>query len=325
MLLILLKIFFGGIFCLYMGGETLVKVATNFAMSLRISPVVIGLTFVAWSTSMPEGVSSLMAQFYGEKGDIAVGNIIGSNIANLSFVLGASVFVCPIKVVERVKHRDMPIMLAATGFVFAILLFSQGLLGRVLSFVIFLSFLVYLFLQLKHARELESSDEEHLQSDLQSEFREGEQDFVSQGVNLSLAILLLVGGSYFLVDGAVALAQLMGMSERVIGLTIVALGSSAPELATSLVAAFRGHGDDFSLGGLIGSNVFNLLFILGMVGIFFPLNYSMELVYWDSLWMIAITLLFRYMVIKKERLGHKEGVIFLGFYAAYLTSLFFVK
>ncbi|SCA58576.1 Putative antiporter CaxA [Chlamydiales bacterium SCGC AB-751-O23] len=325
MLLILLKIFFGGIFCLYMGGETLVKVATNFAMNLRVSPVVIGLTFIAWSTSMPEGVSSLMAQFQGERGDIAIGNIFGSNIANLAFVLGLSVFVCPIKVVDRVKKRDMPIMLGATFFTTILLFVCQGFLNRYVSILIFLGFLFYLWFQLKHAEEIESADEEHLQTDLYGEFREGKQDYVSQGLNLSLAILLLVGGSYFLVDGAVELAQLFGMSDRVIGLTVVALGSSAPELATSLVAAFRGHGDDFTLGGIIGSNVFNLLFIIGVVGIIYPIHYSMTLVFWDATWMIAITLLFWYLVSKRERLGHKEGLLLLSSYGIYIFSLFFVR
>lgn len=323
MLLILIKIFLGGAFCLYLGGETLVKVATRFALSMRISPVVVGLTFVAWSTSMPEAISSLMAQLSGGKGDIAIGNVVGSNIANLALVLGASLFVCPIKVVERVKRHDLPILGAVTVLSVCLLWWGNGYFSRFWAFLFLLLFAAYMYYQLRHSEECESEQEKELQEAVAQEVAEEDLNYFSQTFNLFFAITLLTGGSYFLVNGAIELAELMGLSERVTGLTFVALGSSAPELATSLVAAMRGHSDDFSLGGIVGSNIFNLLFILGLVGAFYPISYSMTLVYWDGLWMLGISALFAYLVWKKKQLGHKEGAYLLLSYVAYLTSLYF--
>ena len=271
---------------------------------------------------MPEAISSLMAQAYGDKGDIAIGNVIGSNIANLSLVLGASLFVCPIKVVDRLRKHGLPILIAITLLTFLLLILSQGYFSRFVSCFFLIGFAAYMYYQLQHSEECNSKEEKELSEAVKSEVREERVSYFFQSYNLFLAVILLTGGSYFLVEGSVELAMMLGFSERVTGLTFVALGSSAPELATSLVAAMRGHCDDFSLGGIVGSNIFNLLFILGLVGFIYPINYSMTLVWWDAIWMIAITGVFTYLVFKREKLASKEGGVLLSCYGLYLLSLY---
>jgi cation:H+ antiporter len=298
---------------LYVGGEVLVKNATRLARAAGVSPLTVGLTVVAFCTSSPELVTTLAAALEGSP-DTALGNVVGSNSANLGLVLGLTALLYPLRTRVRFLRREVPFMIG-TG-VLLLLLVGSGILGR-LSGALLLSLLgLYLLVLLRSG--------DHAEAEGEPAGEENEAGTVKTWRTLAgvaLGIGLLVGGAHILIEGAVSLAHAFDVPERVIGLTLVAFGGSLPELAGSLVAAFKREGD-LILGNLIGSNVFNVLFVLGATAAVRPLAVSAEAFLPDLLVMLGLSLLVLLFLITGRRLGRREALILVGAYATYVVLLF---
>jgi cation:H+ antiporter len=301
------------------GGEALVRGATTLARIAGLTPAVIGLTVVAAGTSLPELVVSIMAAVRGTP-DIAIGNVVGSNIFNIGVVLGAAALVTPLAVHGAAVRLEWPVMFLASwiGFLLMRDLGLDRLEGGffVAALIVFTAYSVYIA---KH----EVSPEE--QTDYASETTGRSLHPRTREFGLSLLAIvagsgLLVLGGKFLVDGAVAIARHAGMTERVIGLTIVAAGTSAPELAASLVAAYRGR-TDLALANIIGSNIFNILGILGITALIHPIPVSAVIVHVDAWWMLGFAVVLFPMMWTKRSISRVEGGALLAGYGVYLVTL----
>lgn len=314
-----LLLLIAGLLLLTAGGELLVRGATRLAALLGISPLVIGLTVVAFGTSAPELAVSVISAYAGET-ELALGNIVGSNIFNTLFILGLSALLAPLVVHQQLVRLDVPLMIAA-----ALLLVPFGLDGRIDRLegsFLFAALIGYtVFVVRKSRREGKSG-----QGEYGEEFGEpagrSPQDWLT---NLGLTaggVLLLVLGSRWLVDGAVAIARHFGVSELVIGLTIVAAGTSLPEVAASVVASLRGQ-RDIAVGNVVGSNLFNILSVLGLSGLVSPagINVPAAALAFDIPVMIAVSIACLPVFFVGYRIGRWEGALFLGYYAVYLTDL----
>lgn len=254
----------GGLILLLTGGEALVRGAVSVARKLNISELVIGLTLVGFGTSVPELVTSLQAVDKGAVG-IAIGNVVGSNIANIFLVLALAAIISPVLVHPQVLARDGTFMLAVTGVLCALLWFDQ--FNRLSGFLLLALLMAYLVFSLVADQRRPGAA-----ADLHKAEGESVEAHYGLGAGLLIALAGLAGvviGANLLVNGATSLARSFGISETVIGLTIVAVGTSLPELATSMVAAYRRRGD-VALGNIIGSNIFNILCILGITSLVSP-------------------------------------------------------
>ena len=253
-----------GLVLLVVGGELLVRGAVQLAQKFRISPLLIGLTLVGFGTSTPELVTSLQAVDKGAVG-IAIGNVVGSNIANIFLVLALAAIISPVLVHPKALARDGTFMIAVTGVLCALLWFDQfNRLSGILLLALLIAYLAYSLIA--DQRRQSAAAELH-----QAEGESVEAHY-GLGVGLAIAVAGLAGvviGANLLVTGATSLARSIGISETVIGLTIVAIGTSLPELATSIVAAYRKRGD-VALGNIIGSNIFTILGILGITSLVSP-------------------------------------------------------
>ncbi len=256
-----------GFAALYFGADWMVRGAARLERSLGLSPIVIGLTVVSLGTSAPELVVAVLATLQGS-GDLAVGNVLGSNLANIGLILGVAALVRPLLVVERVVKREIPIMLALTVFLFPLLL--DGRVGRVDGLILALllgAYLAYVF----HEGMKAPADVFSGVADLAMDdgIARGRAAFRDVGLLLAGALGLLMGGKA-IVQSATFLAGLMGISEMVIGISVVAIGTSLPELATSVLAAARKQ-TDIAVGNVIGSNIFNVAGVLGVAGLVNPI------------------------------------------------------
>lgn len=293
---------------LYAGGVALVQGAASLARSLGLSSLVIGLTVVAFGTSAPELASSLVAAFRNAD-DVALGNILGSNIANVGLILGLSILLKPLVAKAQVLKRELPFMIA-TGLILIPLAWWNGVFGRGDGIFLLLLFAAYLWVLFR-------DDDEDLAEEVP------EADY-SRGVSAALVaagVGLLVFGADLLVDGAVGIARTMGLSEQVIGLSLVALGTSLPELAASVVAATHDEGD-MALGNIIGSNVFNVLLVLGATVTVHPIPVSMDAFGRDLLVALAFSFVPLLLLLRSRQLHRFEGAILLGGYAVYMFFLF---
>ncbi len=302
-----------GLVLLYYGAEALVRGSSSLALRLGLSPLVIGLTVVAFGTSSPELVVSLKAGLAGQ-GNISVGNVVGSNICNLGLILGLCALVTPVATTSQIVRMDIPIMIAVTAF--ATFLLSNGTLTRTEGTLLATLLLAYVIFSIRLARRQPSDA-------LGAEF--GEAVKVSKrGLAVDLlmvagGLVLLVFGARFLVDGAVIIARAFGWSEALIGLTVIAIGTSLPELATSLVAAVKKEAD-IALGNIVGSNIFNLLGILGITAMVTPLAESgISLI--DYAVMAVFALVLWPMAYHQKRITRLEGAILLAGYATYVSWL----
>lgn len=293
----------GGLLALLAGGEALVRGAVIVAQRAGLSPMVIGLTLVGFGTSAPELMTSMFAAADGLPG-IALGNVIGSNIANILLILGLSALIAPVAA-KGVLGRDGWVMLAVTAF--AVFLLFSGTIGRgagLFSLALLAAYLAWTLLS-------GAADDEDLP----------EGGALWQG--FAFFVVGLVGvilGASWLVDGASAIASAFGVSDAVIGLTIVAVGTSLPELVTSIMAARRGQGA-IAVGNVIGSNIFNVLGILGITAAVFPLNVPAEML-GLSLWVFAGAAIAPALwMLATSRLGRLAGLVFVGAYLAYTAIL----
>jgi len=306
----------GGIALLLLGAEGLVRGGVSLARRLGVSPLLIGLVLVGFGTSTPELVASLRAALAGSPG-IAVGNVVGSNIANILLILGVSAVIRPLACEPRALSRDGA-MLAFASLIGAAVMLS-GALGRVAGAALLLLLAGYIVQTYRRERVApDASAEMHAQ-----EATAGEPGPASLGGALALALSGLaatVAGADLLVDGALTLARAHGIPETVIGLTLVAVGTSLPELATSAVAALRGQ-SDVALGNILGSNIYNILGILGLTALVRPIAVPAEILRLDLWVMLATVAVLLVFARTGRRLTRGEGVCLLAFYGLYLAVL----
>ncbi len=311
-----------GLVLLVAGAEVLVRGAARLAAQFGISPLVIGLTVVAFGTSAPETAVSVQSAFNGS-GDLAIGNVIGSNIANVLLILGLTALVAPLVVSRQLIRLDVPLMIGASVLVYA--LAWNGVLSRLDGALLFALVVAYtVFLVISSRREQAQSNAED--DEFAKEFGLTEQPKpYAWAVNLGLVVVglaLLVGGSNLLVEGAVTLARALGLSELVIGLTVIAVGTSLPELATSIMAAFRGE-RDIAVGNIVGSNLFNLLCVLGLASLVSPaaINVSPSALAFDFPVMIGVAIACLPIFFSGYAINRWEGLLFVGYYVAYTVYL----
>lgn len=297
---------FCGLVLLIAGAELLVRCAVRMAANLKVRPLLIGLTVVALGSSAPQLTVSLQAAL-NDSTDIAVGSVIGSNIFNVLVTLGLSALIIPLRVSRQLVRLDIPLMIVASALVFALALNKQ--LDRLDGAILLGGLLVYLALLLRQSRH---SGHHHSNHDLP-------RTSWLHNILLMLAALLLLGGAgHLLLGAAVTVATELGLSERIIGLTIIAVSTSLPELATSLIAAFRGQ-REIAVGNVIGSNVFNLLGVLGLTALVAPapLSVSPNALAFDLPVMLGVAALCLPVFYTGYRVTRGEGLLFLGLYLAY--------
>lgn len=308
MILLEILLLAAGFIMLIKGADWFVDGCSHFASTLGVSQMVIGLTIVAMGTSMPEAAVSITASIKNTA-DIAVGNIIGSNILNILIILGLTSLLIPIKVEEAFRQKDTPIMGAVT-----IVLLITGLTGNtitriegILYLIIFAGYMSYLF---RTAQADRSQNEEKAIT-----WKSVLKDLLVIGLGGGVVVL----GSNITVDAATEIAKMIGMSEKFIGLTIVALGTSLPELVTSLTAAHKGNAD-MAIGNIVGSNIFNILFVLGISSVIVPVLFPQNFLVDGIIAIIAVLIFWIYALLFK-RLDRKSGIIMLVTYAAYFAYL----
>ena len=313
-----LLLFIAGLVALYYGAEWLVRGGARLARSFNVSPLVVGLTVISFGTSAPELVVSVLAALRGQS-DVAIGNVVGSNFMNIGLILAVTTLITPIRVEIRLLVREMPILVATAIAVF--LLALDGSLGRLDGGILLAGFAGYLFFVLRTARAEPAT--------VGAEFEEFEEaiEATPRGENrlwdLFLIVIGLVGlvvGAQMLVTSALFFARAMGLSELVIGLTVVAIGTSLPELATSVLAAFRGEAD-IAIGNVIGSNIFNTVAILGVATTIQPIPVSGPLLRFDIPVMIAVSFALVLLGFLDKRLGRRDGAFLLAGYLAYTILL----
>ena len=306
-----------GFFILLIGGDVLVRGAVNLAHKVGVTPLIIGLTFVAFGTSAPELIISIEAALDGIPG-IAVGNIVGSNIANILLVLGIPAVFYPITTFAKNLTRDVLFMVgSSTLFLFlcwgGVLGSSQGLLLTTCLLI----FLIGSYLTQK-ANPMGPDDAHY---DTEASKLLDRKTIVSIGL-IFIGVTGLLLGSHLLIQGAVELARQWGVSETVIGLTIIAVGTSLPELTTSIVAAIRKH-TDIAVGNVIGSNLFNTLGVMGITPLFVPVLIPKQILYFDIWIMMIASLLLLGFTMYKKSLGLKAGLVFIILYLSFVTMQFY--
>lgn len=315
MLIVLLKII-GGIVLLVLGGKYLVKGGVELTKYFKISKLVVGMTVVAFGTSAPELLVSVQAALKGSAA-ISLGNVIGSNIANVALVLAATIIILPMTVKKQTIKLDWPLM--AIAFIMLFVFMYDGYLSRVEGFIFIASLIAYIVIEIRYSLNQSKKSTDKSEKEEKKEF--------SIPVALLVIAVSSVGlafGADILVDGASELAGMLGISERVISISIVALGTSLPELTASLIAAFRKE-TDISVGNIIGSNVFNVFAILGITAAISPIEFQQSDFFQDLIWMsaIAVFLFISFLPYKKRFIHRYKGVILLATYIVYMVLLFY--
>lgn len=312
-MVMMIVLLISGTVLLYFGAELLVKGSANLAMRCGVSALVAGLTIVAFGTSAPELVVSIKAALDG-LGDIAVGNVIGSNIFNIAIILGLSALIHPMKVHLNVLKVDTPVMLASSVLLMAVL--HDLYLSRVEGIFLFAGIIAYTTFTIITARR---TGETKVDFPLEQLTPKKKVTPVLDIIFVIGGLCLLVLGSRFFVNGAVSLARAIGVSEAVIGLTIVAVGTSLPELATSIIASIKKE-DDIAIGNIIGSNIFNILAILGTSSTITPLNAS-GVGQISLYFMLGTTVLLMPFMRTGFVLNRIEGLMLLIVYGGYMYYL----
>jgi cation:H+ antiporter len=312
--------FIAGLALLILGAEWLVRGASRLAARFGISPLIIGLTVVAFGTSSPEMAVTVQSAVTGQ-GDLAVGNVIGSNIFNVLFILGISAIITPLVVQQQLIRLDVPLMIGVSFVTYLMAL--NGQIDRLEGLILFATVIVYTVFLIVQSRK-EKSKEVNLEYEQEYADRH-ETGWKPWVINFGLLIVglgLLVFGSNLLVESATAIARWLGLSELIIGLTIIAAGTSMPEVATSIAAALKGE-RDIAVGNVVGSNLFNMLTVLGLGGIVAPagLPVSEAAVGFDIPVMVAVMIATLPIFFTGRQIARWEGWVFFGYYIAYTTYL----
>jgi cation:H+ antiporter len=303
-----------GLAVLIIGGEFLVKGAVGFSNKMKISPLVIGMTVVAFGTSAPELIVSIQSALNGNSG-IAIGNVVGSNIVNITLVLGVTVLIFPIIADRQSKRIDLPMMLFSTilFYYFAI----DGLISFSDGIILFVILVVFVVLLVTNSRKKTKKQEA-------VDIAAAQIPFWKSSAFLGLGLIGLFFGAGWFVDGAVGIADLVlaGNPDRdiIIGVTVVAFGTSAPELVASCVAAYRKQ-TDISLGNLIGSNIFNIFAVIGLSAFVKPIEVSEKALEFDMIWMIGVAVLLAFALLIGNKIGRLKGAILVITYIVYIVLI----
>lgn len=310
-------LFIIGFFLLIKGADWLVLGASSIAKKFNISNLVIGLTIVAFGTSAPELIVNILASFKGSS-ELAVSNVVGSNIANIFFILGVAAMIYPMKVKSGTVWKEIPLVLLSSILLFFMVndaMFdaqSFNTLSRIDGISLLAFFVIFMYYSFGIAKNQDETDAEEI-----------DELPISKSILLVIVGMLgLAFGGQWIVNGAIGIAKLFGLRESLIGLTVVAIGTSLPELATSVVAARKKH-SDIAIGNVVGSNLFNVFWILGLSSVINPLNF--DVTYGNTDLMVAIAaafLLFLFMFVGKKHVLQKyQGVLFILMYASYTAFL----
>tara|TARA_B100000902_G_scaffold400059_1_gene475362 strand:+ start:17311 stop:18252 length:942 start_codon:yes stop_codon:yes gene_type:complete len=309
-------LFITSFFMLFYGGELLVRSSVGLSLRFRISELVIGLTVVSFATSAPELFISIQSTLQSLD-DITLGNVIGSNIANITLVLGITSILTRINITKQTLTLNFPVMIFST-IIFSLLLYYLCVINIFIGilFVIFLGIFIYYLIK---------SSKRNYNNFMGTEFKEkhsNESIFLTL-FNLTLGVFLLSFGSNFLINGVERIAELYNISERLISISIVAFGTSIPELATSIVAAIKKH-SNLAIGNLIGSNIFNILAVIGITSIVSPIELIDKNILLDLIWMICSMLLLGFFIYfyNKNSLGRIQGFFLLVFYVFYIFIIY---
>lgn len=309
-----------GLILLVVSADWLVKGAARLASVFGISPLVIGLTVVAFGTSAPELAVSVMSAFKGQT-DLALGNVVGSNIFNVLFILGLAAMVTPLIVAQQLVRLDVPVMIVVS--VMVLVLGYDGSIGRLDGLLFFAGGVGYTVFLIRQSRR-ESNEAVKLEYEKEFGLDEKKSTVLWDIGLVVVGVGGLVLGSKFLVDGAVEIAKYFGVSELIIGLTIVSVGTSLPEVATSVVAAYRGE-RDIAVGNVVGSNIFNILSVLGLSSIIAPhgINVAASALAFDIPVMIAIAVVCLPIFFAGYQITRFNGAVFFIFYILYVVYLIF--
>lgn len=304
-----------GLIALYFGAEALVKGGAGLALRLGLTPLVIGLTVIAFGTSSPEMVVSVQATL-GGNGAISIGNVVGSNICNIALILGLCALISPLHADRQVIRREVPIMIGVTFL--ALLFLADGHVARWEGALLLLALLAYTTITVRQARAATAAAE--AEADFADELGQGKPLALGLSIVAVLGgLAILVVGSHLFVSGAVSLAASWGMSQLAIGLTIVALGTSLPELATSVIAALKRQ-SDVAIGNIVGSNIFNVLGILGVAALVQPIH-APDLAWLDLGIMVLVSVALLPIVRSGGRISRLEGAALLVVYIGYTAWL----
>ena len=307
-----------GIIGLYFGAEWLVGGSSKLALKIGVSPLVIGLTVVALGTSAPELAVCLRLNLESRP-DAALGNIVGSNICNILLILGFSSLIRPLRVHRQIIRKELPILLMVS-FALIVMLINKEVASWE-GFILCVGIVIYILFSFKGANNSgEFKFEGESSNEIDTVSRQGYNSIVLIAL-LLVGLILLVLGAFFFEKGGIGLAKAFGVSEAVIGLTLLAFGTSLPELATSIVACMKNEGD-IIVGNAVGSSIFNVLAILGITALFKPLSVN-DINLIDYSIMIGAVIFCWLFIYKKMELNRIKGVVFLGFYAAYITSILY--
>ncbi len=308
----------GGGALLYFGAEWFVAGASALALALRVPQILVGLTVVAYGTSLPEIIVGVQAARTGH-GDVAFGNVVGSNIANIGLILGTAALIRPARVDGTLRRRELPILIVCS-LVLPFLL-TDGVIGPWESRGLLVAAFLYTAWMVREARSASTLAMVNVDAAALGEAADAAGAPTPRGSLRAAAVgtaglgVLLVGGNLF-VDGSVSVARLLGMSDRLVGLTIVAVGTSLPELVTSVIAARRDH-SDIAIGNVVGSNIFNVLLCLGAAGLAGPLTVRLQAVGFDLVALIAMTAIAALFIRTERFITRAEGGVALGLYVVY--------
>ncbi len=307
-----------GFILLIKGADLLVDGASDIAKKFHIPEIIIGLTIVSIGTSMPELVVSIASSLDGRP-DMSMGNVIGSNICNLLLILGLSTVIRPIKFQRETRLIEIPMCLFFT-IIFMIFCNTGAEISKIEGFILIALFIIFISYTVFMSKKGEQFDKEDTIVEIQADTKQ-----VSTFKSILFIIVGIIGlkiGGDLTVDNAVIIAERFGISEKIISLTILAIGTSLPELVTSVVAAIKGN-SDIAIGNIIGSNIFNMLLIIGIVSIINPIAYNMSYNLDMGMLIVGIVLLSLFPLIPpKNRMNRPNGVVYLVLYAIYMTLLF---
>ncbi len=307
-----------GILMLIRGGNWTIDSSVYVAHNLGISPLVVGFTIIAFGTSLPELVVSVIANMQGSAG-IAIGNVVGSNIANILMVIGATATFVTLKVSARGVYRDLIVMLLCTGLLGGLLFYgSVGQIAGAIMVALLVAYILYQFFMAKSGGVCVGGITEEEIEQKQKPEQEFKSMFVALGF-LLIGLIAIALGAEFLVRGAKVSAGIIGVPEAVVALSIIAFGTSLPELSTCIIAGKRGHGD-IVLGNIIGSNVFNILMIIGITALVKPIaegSFAPQLADFD-IWIAAgVSVLFAVLLFTMKKITKPVGYLFMAAYIAY--------
>ena len=304
-----------GLFLLFKSADWLVKGAVSLAKSFGISQLLIGLTIVAMGTSAPEVAASITSSLKGA-GDVAIGNVFGSNIANLALIGGICALIKPLTIKKTTLKKELPIMVIATLVLYPLLMdmkltFLDGMI-LIFLFSIFMYYTITVAIKQVQVQSINAKDTEKNSSINKEKFRLLHNIFL-----ILLGIASMAFAATLTVNGCIFLGRSFGLSEAIIGMTVIAIGTSLPELITCVVAALKGH-DEISIGNLVGSNIFNALLVTGVAGVSRPFIFEQKLAGSYFGMMVGVTLLFVVLVWHKRKLSRLKGLLLLAYYVIYI-------